>query len=152
MDAVRQWIYKPYLLNGNPVSVETTITVNYALQPQQVPPPPSGNINEAAYQTGSSDAGVYKVGGSVRPPVAIYAPDPQYTEAARKAKLSGDVIVSLIVDAAGEPQNVRVARGLGNELDAKAVEAVQQYRFKPAMKDGEPVPSYLKIAVNFQIF
>jgi TonB family protein len=150
MDAVKQWVYKPYLLNGEPVSVQTTITINYSLGQQQIPPPPpqAGNTSEA----GESFAGVYNVGGSVRPPVLTYAADPEYTEAARKAKLSGNVIVALIVDSAGEPQNVRVARGLGNELDEKAVEAVQQYRFKPATRNGEPVPANLNVEVNFQIF
>jgi protein TonB len=31
LDAVRQWRYKPYLLNGEPVEVETTVTVNFIL-------------------------------------------------------------------------------------------------------------------------
>ncbi|HEV2578593.1 MAG TPA: M56 family metallopeptidase [Acidobacteriaceae bacterium] len=156
MDAVRQWVYKPYLLNGEPVKVDTTITVNYSLDPQKTPPPPpppsANNAREDTYQITGTDGEVYNVGGSVRPPVAIYAPDPEYTEAARKAKLSGNVIVSLVVDSDGEPQNVRVARGLGNELDEKAVGAVQQYKFKPATRNGEPVSTYLNIAVNFQIF
>jgi TonB family protein len=148
-DAVRQWVYKPYLLNDEPVEVDTTITVNYSLAQQgPPPPPPPGSMSEP----GGSFAGVYNVGGSVHPPVPIYTPDPKYTEAARKAKLSGNVILSLIVDSAGEPQNVQVARGLGNELDEKAVEAVQQYRFKPATKDGEPVSAFLNVMVNFQIF
>jgi TonB family protein len=157
MDAVKQWTYQPYLLNGNPVAVETTITVNFSLgngagqQPPSPPPPPQAD-NEDAHPLGGSDGVAYNVGGSVRPPVVLFAPDPEYSEAARKAKLSGNVIVSLIVDSAGEPQNVRVARGLGNVLDEKAVEAVQQYRFNPATQNGEPVPANLKVQVNFQIF
>lgn len=159
MEAVRQWVYKPYLLNGEPTEVDTTITVNYALdgsagqQPPSPPPSPSAGItNEDAYQIHGADGQVYNVGGSVHAPVLTYAPHPQYTEAARKAKLSGNVIVALLVDPAGEPQNVRVVRGLGNELDEKAVEAVQRYKFKPATRNGEPVPANLKVEVNFQIF
>ncbi len=186
IDAVKQWVYKPFLLNGNPVEVETTITVNYSLDnssspppPPPPPPPPGANTNivslnsgdrpayhfafptaqrfyissdEAANQIAAPDGEVYNIGGSVRPPIVTYAPDPEYTEAARKAKLSGNVIVSMIVDSNGEPHNVQVDRGLGNELDEKAVEAVQQYRFKPATRSGEPVPVRLKVEVNFQIF
>jgi TonB family protein len=152
MDAVRQWVYQPYLLNGDPVEVDTTITVNYTPDqqnnPPAPPPPPPGSTGEP----GGSFAGVYNIGGAVQPPVPVYTPDPQYTEAARKAKLSGNVVVSLIVDSSGQPQNVHVARGLGNELDEKAIEAVQQYRFKPATKDGEPVAAYLMVEVNFRIF
>ena len=145
IEAVRQWVYKPYLLNGEPTEVETTITVNFSLgnsaQPSSDPHSSADNNGEPLL-----------VGGSVRPPVLLHSVDPEYSESARKAKLSGDVIVGLTVDAAGEPQNVHVTRGLGNELDEKAIEAVQQYRFKPATKDGEPVAVALNVAVNFQIF
>jgi TonB family protein len=155
IEAVKQWVYKPYLLNGDPKEVETTITVNFALDntPQAMNDataqnPPSRTDEYAL----AKEPDVYKVGGSVHPPVLISAPDPEYTEAARQAKLSGNVIVGLVVDSSGEPQNVRVVRGLGNELDEKAVEAVQQYKFKPATKDGEPVSADLKVEVNFRIF
>jgi TonB family protein len=161
IDAVRQWVYKPYLLNGEPQEVETTITVNYNLNdtPPSAPPQPhtGGSAHPIAALRGpesarGSDAGVNNVGGSVRPPVLVHDVSPQYTESARKAKLSGNVIVGLIVDTNGDPQDVRVEKGLGNELDQKAVEAVQQYRFSPGTKNGEPVAVALKVLVNFQIF
>jgi protein TonB len=101
---------------------------------------------------GNIGGGVYQVGGSVRPPVAIFTPDPEFSEEARKAKFSGNVMVSLIVDPSGKPRNVHVLRGVGMGLDQKAVEAVEQYKFKPAMKDGKPVAVYVNIEVNFQIF
>lgn len=147
IEAVRQWVYKPYLLNGEPVEVETTITVNYSLGNSAPPPTPQSTEN-----TNSSAAGVYKIGGSVRPPVLTYSRDPEYPESARAASLSGDVIVSLIVDQDGLPRDVQVAKGMGNEFDEKAVEAVKQYRFKPATQNGEPVPVDLKIEVNFRSF
>lgn len=155
--AVSQWIYKPFLLNGNPVDVETTITVNFSLgnsagqQPPTPPPTPQADAEET-HPLGGGDGVAYNGGGSVRPPVLAYAPPAEYPADARKAKLAGNVLVSLIVDSAGEPQNVRVVRGLGNELDEKAVEAVQRYRFHPATQNGEPVPANLKVQVNFQIF
>ncbi|HEV2576734.1 MAG TPA: energy transducer TonB [Acidobacteriaceae bacterium] len=101
---------------------------------------------------GNIGGGVYQVGGSVRPPIAIYTPDPEFSEEARKAKFSGNVVVSLIVGADGKPRNVHVLRGVGMGLDEKAVEAVQQYKFKPAMQNGKPVAVYLNVEVNFQIF
>ena len=60
--------------------------------------------------------------------------------------------VYLIVDQQGNPTHVRVVRGVGMGLDEKAVEAVRQYKFKPAMQNGKPVPVDLYIDVNFQIF
>jgi protein TonB len=60
--------------------------------------------------------------------------------------------VNLIVDTHGLPQNVRVIRGVGMGLDEKALEAVRQYKFKPAMEGGKPVPVQVNVEVNFQIF
>ncbi len=96
--------------------------------------------------------GVYHIGGGVRPPSVLYSVDPEFSEEARKAKFSGNVLVDLIVDENGQPSHVRVARGVGMGLDEKAVEAVRQYKFKPATKDGKPVKVELSIDVNFQIF
>ncbi len=61
-------------------------------------------------------------------------------------------MISLIVDARGNPQNPRVVHPLGMGLDEKALQAVQLYRFKPAMKNGHPVPVAITIAVNFRLF
>ncbi len=77
--------------------------------------------------------------------------DPKFSKQARKAKFSGQVIVALIVDKEGMPQNVHVLRGVGMGLDEEALKAVKQYRFKPALQNGRPVPVYLNVQINFQI-
>jgi TonB family protein len=61
------------------------------------------------------------------------------------------VLLSLEVGADGLAHNIQVVRGLGLGLDEKAVEAVQQWTFKPGMKDGEPVPVRASIEVNFRL-
>jgi periplasmic protein TonB len=94
--------------------------------------------------------GVYKVGGDVSAPVLIHSVDPEYTEAAHKANVSGSVVMTIYVDTRGNPSHIRVNRGLGQGLDQKAVEAVHQYKFKPAMKDGKPVLVEIGLEVNFQ--
>lgn len=96
--------------------------------------------------------GVYQIGGGVSAPIPIYQPEPDYSEEARKAKYQGECLVNIIVDAQGRPTRVRVIRKLGMGLDEKAIEAVQKYKFKPAMKGGQPVAVELNVAVNFQIF
>ena len=78
--------------------------------------------------------------------------DPEYTPEAKAAKMKGTVPVNLWVDEQGNVQHVRVVRGLGSGLDEKAIEAVRQYRFKPALETGKPVMVALNIEVNFQIF
>lgn len=96
--------------------------------------------------------GVKNIGNGVIGPKIIYQPEPEFSEEARKAKFMGVVTVSIVVDATGKPQNVKVLRGVGMGLDEKAVEAVRQYRFKPATENGKAVAVYLNVEVNFEIF
>jgi protein TonB len=101
---------------------------------------------------GGIGGGVYKVGGGISAPQALSTPDPEYTEEARNAKTQGTCILWLIVDEHGNPRDVRVVRGLGFGLDAKAIEAVKQWRFQPAEKDGHPVNVQISIEVGFRLY
>jgi len=93
----------------------------------------------------------YKIGGGVSAPVPVFKPEPEYSEEARKAKWQGAVLLELVVDADGVPQNIKVIRSLGLGLDQKAIEAVQKWRFKPGQKDGKAVPVSANIEVNFRL-
>jgi periplasmic protein TonB len=101
---------------------------------------------------GGYGGGLYHVGGGVSAPQLVFSPDPEFSDEARRAKYQGVCVVSLIVDAQGNPQRVQVVRHLGMGLDEKAVEAVRQYRFKPATLQGKPVPVEVNIEVNFRIY
>lgn len=101
---------------------------------------------------GGTGGGVRRIGGGVSAPVVLFAPEPEFSEEARKAKVAGNVLVYLQVDATGRPTHVRVLRGIGLGLDEKALEAVRQYKFKPAMENGHPVAVEMNVEVNFQIF
>jgi TonB family protein len=94
---------------------------------------------------------LYHVGGEVSAPRLVFAPAPQYSEKARQAKYQGVCVISLIVDAQGKPKRVQVVRHLGMGLDKKAVEAVKEYRFTPAMRLGNPVAVAVNIEVNFKL-
>src|ERR1700726_2931175 len=74
---------------------------------------------------GGIGGGVFRIGGGVSAPKAIYAPDPEYSEEARKAKYQGVVVLTLIVGADGVPRDIRVTRSLGLGLDEKAIETVK---------------------------
>jgi len=100
---------------------------------------------------GGIGGGVYKIGGGVSAPVPVYRPEPEYSEEARKAKWQGSVLLAIVVDENGLPQDVRVIRSVGLGLDQKAIEAVQKWRFKPGQKDGKPVPVSANIEVNFRL-
>jgi len=124
-------------------------------RPQTTPTkPPSPNPDAS---------GIYHVGSGVKGPTIIYQPEPTFPEEARKAKFNGTPTVALIVDEKGKPQNVHVIHSVVDSVDQKyreaalalekaAVDAVKQYKFKPATKDGEPVAVYLNVEVNIDPF
>jgi TonB family protein len=101
---------------------------------------------------GGIGGGVFRVGGGVSAPKVTYQPDPEYSEEARKAKYQGVCALSLIVGPDGKPRDVRVARSLGLGLDEKAIEAVNQWKFEPAMKDGKPVAVAISVEVTFRLY
>jgi len=101
---------------------------------------------------GGYGGGAYRVGGGVSAPKVLYDPDPEYSEEARKAKYQGTVVLWLVVSPEGKPQQIRVQRSLGMGLDEKAIEAVRQWRFEPAKKDGQPVPVMINVEVNFRLY
>jgi len=85
------------------------------------------------------------------PPIPIYRVEPEFTDAARKAKFQGTVEVSIIVDADGTVRDARVVHAAGLGLDERALEAVKQWKFKPGMKDGRAVPVYAQVNVTFRL-
>jgi len=101
---------------------------------------------------GGMGGGVYHVGGGISAPQAISAPDPEYTEEARRAKAQGTCVLWLIVDSTGHPRDIKVVRGLGYGLDAKALEAVRQWKFQPSLKDGKPVDVQISVEVAFHLY
>jgi protein TonB len=84
-------------------------------------------------------------------PRPISSSPPTYSEEARKAKVEGDCIVSLVVDEKGNLTNLHVVSGLGMGLDEKAIEAIKKWKFEPAFRDGKPVAAKLTVQVSFHL-
>jgi periplasmic protein TonB len=101
---------------------------------------------------GGTGGGVFRVGGGVSAPKEIYAPEPEYSEEARKVKHMGTVVLQLVVGSDGNPRDIRVVRTLGLGLDEKAIEAVRKWRFEPARKDGKPVAALVSVEVDFHLY
>jgi len=101
---------------------------------------------------GGTGGGVFRVGGGVSAPKEIYAPEPEYSEEARKVKHMGTVVLQLVVGSDGNPRDIRVVRTLGLGLDEKAIEAVKKWRFEPAKKDGKPVAALVSVEVDFHLY
>ena len=85
-------------------------------------------------------------------PIAKFAPDPDYSEEARKAKYQGTVILAAIIGPDGKPRNLRVVRSLGMGLDEKAMEKVRTWLFEPGKKDGQAVAVAMNIEVDFHLY
>jgi TonB family protein len=101
---------------------------------------------------GGIGGGAYRVGGGVSAPRVLFSPDPEYSEEARKAKYQGTVVLWVVVGPDGRPRDIRVQRTLGLGLDEKAVEAVRQWKFDPARKNGQPVAVQINVEVNFRLY
>lgn len=95
--------------------------------------------------------GLMNVGGGVSAPRVIYSVEPQFTSEARQANYQGVVGIQLIVDSQGNPQDVRVVHPLGMGLDERAIEAVRQYKFSPAIYQGHAVSVQMIINVDFRL-
>jgi periplasmic protein TonB len=101
---------------------------------------------------GGYGGGVMSVGGGVTAPQLIHSVQPEFTDEARQQKYTGVVEIQLIVDSSGNPENIEVVKHLGMGLDQKAIDAVRQYKFHPAMFQGHPVPVRLVVDVDFHLY
>jgi len=84
-------------------------------------------------------------------PLLVYKKGPEYAEEARKAKYQGTVHLDVDIDTSGNVTGVRVVRSLGLGLDEKAIDAVKQWKFRPAMKNGSLVAVQARVDVSFRL-
>ncbi|MCY4660384.1 MAG: energy transducer TonB [Acidobacteria bacterium] len=100
---------------------------------------------------GGTGGGPYRPGSGIEPPRLLREVTPEYTEAARREAIEGDVLLEVIVLADGSVGEVRVVRGLGFGLDERAVRAMRQWRFHPAERRGVPVGVLVEVAMSFRL-
>ena len=100
---------------------------------------------------GAPSGKIYRAGGDVKAPALIEKVEPQYTEEAKNAKLEGTVVLSAVIETDGTAGNIQVTRSLNAGLDAKAVEAVGKWRFRPGTKGEKPVRVQATIEINFRL-
>jgi TonB family protein len=82
-------------------------------------------------------------------PRLIYHPTPHYTREARKAKISGEVYLSIVINTKGAVTDAKVTKGLGYGLDERAVNTVRSWKFEPARRNGTPVTVAVVVEVSF---
>ena len=87
----------------------------------------------------------------VRGPRVIFAPNPDYPDRARKKKIQGTVVVSILVTRDSTVSEAKVAAGLDRDLDEQAVKTVSTWRFEPARKEGKAVAERIQVAVDYRL-
>ena len=166
LDAVKTWIYKPYLLNGQPTEVDTTITVNFNLGsgPATMPgDPPHGNGGPAAggqpggVAGGTNPSALPPRGGSYRPdgPVRISAGVmagqklsgqlPVYPEG---TSTTGGFVLHIIIGKDGSVKSLEAVHG-SPAVTAAAIDAVKDWKYKPYLLNGEPVEVDTTVMISY---
>jgi TonB family protein len=95
---------------------------------------------------------VYEAGDVGTAPKAVYHPDPTYVDRARRKKINGSVIVTMVVTAEGRARDLKITKSLDKDLDKQAIKAVSTWKFEPATKDGKPVAVRVPVEVTFKLY
>jgi TonB family protein len=96
----------------------------------------------------TDDEAVYDLGPGVTPPRVIKQTAPQYPNG-RGVRAVGSVIVGLIVSSKGLPKDPHILKSLDKDLDQSAVDAVKEWRFAPAQKDGKAIAVRVSLQIEF---
>lgn len=107
-----------------------------------VEPAPTGRLAEEP---------IYPVEGEVSKPRATHKVAPDYSESARKARITGPVVVRTVIGSDGTIRDAWITEALEDTLDQAALDAVRQWTFEPATLEGKPVAVYFEVTVNFQL-
>lgn len=95
--------------------------------------------------------GAVRVGGDVKAPIVVKRVNPMYAEEARRDRISGIVILEVLIDKTGNVKDALVLKGLPDGLSDAATDAVKQWQFQPATLNGEPVDVIFNLTINFKL-
>ncbi len=159
LDAVKRWKYKPYLLNGAPVEVETRVTVNFTLperHPSQgvVGDAPGGILPDAPSALRSNipvdpdRPGVVRVAQGEMAELLISKVPAEYPAVPKRARIQGTVVLRIDIDKEGNVSSIQLISG-HPLLAPAAIDAVKQWKYKPYLLNGEPAEVETQVRVNF---
>ena len=100
---------------------------------------------------GGTGGGPYRPGSGIEPPRLLREVKADYTEDARQRGISGDVVLEIVVRRDGSVGDVKILQGLAGGLNDRAVQAVRQWRFSPAHRQGAAVDVIVEVAVEFKL-
>jgi TonB family protein len=171
IEAVKQWKYRPFLLNGEPVKVETNVTVNFTLSdkppaevvagsvPGGLPDGEKGGIapgnpaDQSPLVTPQPSLGTpqrVRVSSGVMQGLLVTKVNPQYPDEAKDAHIQGVVLLRAIIDKEGNVANLQLVSG-HPMLAPAAIEAVKQWKYRPYLLNGTPIEVETQIQVNFTL-
>jgi TonB family protein len=171
IEAVKQWKYQPYLLNGQPVEVDTNVQVTFKISDKpastgaEVPSgvagdaPPSGPApTPQRIPLTPDEAGPprvvaperIRVSSGVAQGFLVSEVDPEYPPDAREQSVQGVVLLKVNIDKEGNVYRVELISG-HPLLAPAAIDAVKQWKYKPYLLNGTPVEVETQVQVNFTL-
>lgn len=149
MDSVRQWVYRPYLLNGEPVEVDTTVTIHYNLGDSPTASSPTA-AERAGNPPNTRPLGPMRVSGGVMAGLILSKVNPVYPENAKANGIAGMVVMHAIIAKDGSIASLAVISG-PEELRQASLDAVSQWLYKPFLLNGQPTEIDTTVNVNFTL-
>lgn len=119
--------------------------------PDRTVNPTRGPIPVEGAGQGTSEETIYGIGDGVSMPIVLSRSEPEYTDEARAAGIEGTVVLEVVILRDGAVGPVTVVESLDPGLDRNAVAAVGQWRFRPALRDGEAVGVRARIDIRFSL-
>lgn len=154
---VKTWEFQPAKSQGQSVASRLTVETIFHISPGgstvASTATAQGRVSKSQPITlASAPAVVYSVGGEVHPPRPVRMPDPPYSERARQKKIRGTVVLSIVIDAAGNVDALYLVKPLDPDLDNNAIETVKTWKFEPATFHGKPVAVQMLVEVTFKLY
>src|SRR6266436_1799957 len=101
---------------------------------------------------GDCEGTVFKLDEVSRKPRITNRPAPEYTQSARRNRISGNVVLIIVLCRTGKVTNAKVIQGLPQGLTESCLGAAKRIEFQPAEKDDQPVSVKMRIEYNFDLF
>jgi TonB family protein len=145
IDAAKQWVFKPALAKEKPVAVKISVPFRFKLSEGKGVAPSKGVPKKSP----EKDPGTTKSLDAA--PEVIKMVQAKYPEEASKKGLEGSVWLRVDVDESGKPTSVSVIKSDSKVFDQAAIDAAEQWVFKPAMKDGKAVSTTVTLPFKFKL-
>jgi protein TonB len=155
IDAVKQWVYEPMVVDGDPKGVVFTVTVRFMLDDEKKEDKDKlvSKVVGTIPLEGVTDEvqPPVKAEGDITPPKIIKRVEPVYPEEARKEGIEGEVILEVQTDIYGRIKRAKVVQSVDPHLDKAAVDAVRQWVYEPKIVEGSPRGVIFSVTVTFNL-